>query len=219
MVTSKVDVLVLFMVCCCWSGETLGGESSVVSSPTVPQIQIDALKALFDATNGPAWDINHGTAGNWNFSLNSNGSYVYDPCAWEGVTCVKGTGILQELDFNFYSLDGTLPPQLGNLKALTSLWLSLNHIGGSLPSELGQLTSLAEITLYENQITGTIPAAIGNMKSLTLLQLYTNKIRGTLPSELGKLTAMIDLDLHHNQITGTVLPAIGNMKSLTHFDI
>ena len=70
------------------------------------------------------------------------------------------------------SLSGTLPPCLGNLTALTRLYLQ--HV---------------------EQLSGTIPPSLGNLTALTALRLYSTQLEGTIPDSLGRLTALTDLYL------------------------
>ena len=81
-------------------------------------------------------------------------------------------------------LTGEIPPQLGQLTNLTSLWLSGNQLTGEIPNALGQLTNLTSLQLNENQLTGEIPNALGQLANLTSLQLNENQLTGKPPRGL-----------------------------------
>ena len=49
---------------------------------------------------------------------------------------------LANLGLNDNHLQGTIPPELGNLTKLSSLNLANNRLSGSIPTELGRLNAL-----------------------------------------------------------------------------
>ncbi|XP_076916430.1 PR5-like receptor kinase [Bidens hawaiensis] len=112
------------------------------------------------------------------------------------------------------SLSGPIPPTIGKLLWLTSLYLSQNQLSGPIPSELGNLNSLIELVLSENQLSGFIPSSFGNLTSLNLLYMYQNELSGPIPSELGNLKSPTQLVLSQNQLNGSIPPSFGNLTSL-----
>jgi len=108
-----------------------------------------------------------------------------------------------------------LPPEIGQLTALTSLHLSDNQLT-TLPPEIGQLTALTSLDLRRNQLT-TPPPEIGRLTALKSLHLSDNQL-ATLPPEIGQLTALTSLDLRCNQFT-TLPPEIGQLSALTSLDL
>ena len=196
---------------------------------TIPDLEREALTALYNSTNGDNWTNNS----NW-LSDEPLGD-------WYGVTVVDGqvTGIfltknnlfgpipteignltsLTHLYLYSNQLTGTIPTEIGNLAALTNLELGGNRLSGSIPTEIFNLTSLTGLWLYNNQLTGTIPPAIGNLTALTGLWLDGNQLTGTIPSEIGNLTSLAGLWLNWNQFTGTIPTEIGNLTALTHLNL
>ncbi|MBE9561738.1 MAG: leucine-rich repeat domain-containing protein, partial [Proteobacteria bacterium] len=92
-------------------------DCSVVTE--IPQIECEALIALYDSTNGVNW-INN------------------TPCDWMDVFCSDGN--VTELSLGSNQLS-SLPPEIGNLTQLTKLYLIGNQLS-SLPPEIGNLTQL-----------------------------------------------------------------------------
>jgi hypothetical protein len=101
----------------------------------------------------------------------------------------NGNGEITVLDFSLeygapkeQKLTGSIPPEIGQLKALTQLKLYENQLSGSIPPEIGQLKALTELNLSRNQLSGSIPPEIGQLKDLTSLRLYDNEeLGGALP--------------------------------------
>ena len=109
----------------------------------------------------------------------------------------------------------TLPPNIVQLTALTELQLQNNQLT-TISSEIGQLTALKAIYLYNNELT-TLPPEIGQLAALTKLSLAGNRFT-TLPPVIGQLTALTTLDLARNQLT-SLPPEIGQLTALTTLDL
>ena len=60
--------------------------------------------------------------------------------------------------YQMYKVEGSIPPELGNLPYLDRLWLHNNQLTGTIPPEFSNLIpSLEELFLAGNQLTGCIP--------------------------------------------------------------
>ena len=81
----------------------------------LPQDECEALVALYNATDGANW------------TDNTNWLATTTPCDWYGVTCTAGQ--VTHLGLAVNQLNGEIPPELGNLSALTSL--SLGSVEGA----------------------------------------------------------------------------------------
>ncbi len=103
-----------------------------------------ALVALYEATDGPNWDDNT----NWG----SNSSI----CTWYGVTCTGGH--VTRLSLGYNNLNGSIPPEIGQLSNLQNLYLGGNQLT-SLPIEISQLSSLWDLFLGGNPLT-TLPSEV-----------------------------------------------------------
>jgi internalin A len=118
------------------------------------------------------------------------------------------------LDLSGQGLDN-LPPEIGRLTQLQSLYLSSNRLG-SLPPEIGQLTNLQSLGLSRNELSG-LPPEIGQLTQLQSLDLKGNLL-GSLPPEIGQLTNLQLLDLEGNQLSG-LPPEIGQLTRLQSLDL
>ena len=166
----------------------------------------DVLETLYRTTDGPNW-------------VRSDGWLTDAPLGeWHGVT-VDSVDQVTGLDLRDNSLTGAIPPELGNLAGLESLYLFRNRLTGAIPPELGNLAGLRLLVLdggfYSNDhLTGAIPPELGNLASLEVLYLSNNGLTGTIPPELGSLSGLKSLYLSNNGLTGAIPPELGSLASL-----
>ena len=73
---------------------------------------------------------------------------------------------------------------LGDLSALTNLYLRENQFTGMIPPELGHLSNLTELTLAYNQLSGCIPAGLRDVPSNDLGKLGLPYCDETSPFKL-----------------------------------
>ncbi len=144
---------------------------SLLNAQTVPTGERQALIALYNSTDGANWYYR----GNW---LGPPGTED----KWHGVTVESGHVTKVQLESN--GLNGTVPPEIGNLKQLEVLNLSgyydtwnmvgkRNEIYDPIPAEIGQLSNLEELNLYNHQLT-ELPEQFGNLSSLKTAVLSRN---------------------------------------------
>ena len=141
----------------------------------IPCAECEALVALYSSSNGPGWTNKSG----W---LQTN-----TPCSWYGVTCNSGHVSALSLDDN--RLSGSIPPQVGNLASLESLYWPFNQLSGSIPPQLGNLTNLWGLYLSYNQLGGEVPPALTNLRNLSWADLAYNKLTATDPAVIAFLNA------------------------------
>ena len=111
-------------------------------------------------------------------------------------------------------LNGSLPPELGQLAGLETLVLNENALTGAIPSELGQLSNLMELDLARNELSGPIPPDLGQLGSLRELRLFSNALTGPIPGALGDLPRLESLSLGDNQLSGPIPAALGDLPRL-----
>ncbi len=190
--------------------EDLFGNQFTRRNLIIIQQEYQALRALYQSTNGASWRSNTGWV-SWNFSSSTppDASIVN---GWYGVTVTNNR--VTELLLNSNQLTGSIPTELGNLSNLEELELNSNQLTGSIPTELGNLSNLEELELNSNQLTGSIPTELGNLSNLGFLLLSSNQLTGSIPTELGNLSNLRSLLLSSNQLTGSIPTELGNLSNL-----
>jgi predicted amidohydrolase len=174
------------------------------ASAGLPPAECAAWMELFDSTRGPQW-------------VNCSGSRL-DPCGCSsGVTCANGRVTALKLHNN--NLNGTLPPSLRALTALTDLRLYYNSLVGTIPPGLSTLTALTTLNLEGNRLAGSIPASLARLRALTELNLSHNQLAGAISPSLSALTALTLLSLDHNLLTGTIPPELSALTAVTYFSL
>ncbi|THG16897.1 hypothetical protein TEA_025620 [Camellia sinensis var. sinensis] len=145
-----------------------------------------------------------------------------DPCTspWRGVLCfdsVMTDGYLhvQELDFMWNDLTGSIPKEIGNIASLELLLLSGNKLSGSIPNELGYLSKLIILQIDLNQISGPLPDSFSNLSSIEHLHLNNNSISGQIPRQLSNLSTLRHLLVDNNNLTGYLPSEFSNFPNLS----
>ena len=122
-------------------------EGTSTQKPSGPDV--DALTALYQATDGDNWK--------------SNTNWLSDQpiSTWHGVS-VNDAGRVGALHLTDNQLVGHLPSELGKLEGLTRLNVSGNRLSGQIPEELVTLP-LGSLDLSRNQLSGPIPAGLDEL--------------------------------------------------------
>jgi internalin A len=109
----------------------------------------------------------------------------------------------------------TLPEAIGQLTALTKLWLRNNQLK-ELPPQIRQLTALKEFSAAQNQLK-ELPDIFGAFRDLRKLWLDQNQIK-ELPKSVGQLSKLEELWLYHNELRE--LPkSFGGLTNLVRLDL
>ncbi len=183
------------------NGSALGSAEVTVGNPDRA-----VLAALYHSTGGDRWANNQG--------------WLQDtPLGhWHGVGTDQ-QGYVRSLYLKSNGLDGSIPPELGNLTRLVLLYLHANRLSGPIPSELGNLSKLSELYLYDNDLTGPIPSELGKLSNLRRLYLNDNDLTGPIPPELGNLSSLWGLSLSDNDLTGPIPPELGKLSNLVYLTL
>ena len=131
-------------------------------------------------------------------------------------------------------LNGTIPVELGQLDALTRLYLHRNNLTGGIPAELNDLTNLVWLRLYDNDLGGEIPDLSG-MTSLERLYIHQNQLTGGVPAglsdsvthilvqrnelsgeipDLSGMSNLVWLGLYDNELSGSIPASLGMLSKL-----
>ncbi len=84
------------------------------------------------------------------------------------------TGEVTWLTLPANGLEGTLPAELGNLRALQYLGLADNELKGPVPAQLGDPTQLTGVFLANNRLSGAIPGTFLQLEELRVLDFADN---------------------------------------------
>lgn len=135
-----------------------------------------------------------------------------DCCDWYVVECDETTNrIVSLLIQDDDNLTGQIPPQVGDLPYLETLWFrKLPKLTGSIPTAISSLTNLKSVRLSWTNLSGPVPVFFTQLKKITYLDLSFNKLTGSIPAQLSTLPILEALHLDRNQLTGEIPDTFGN---------
>ncbi|WOL00019.1 hypothetical protein Cni_G08730 [Canna indica] len=216
--------LSVFFCCCLSSSESTSSDVLVLLHKIKPALQGSADNAELSS---------------WNFSL--------PLCLWRGLRWSTGAASAKlrcdddpalRSNLTLYSdpslhllsirlpaaaLAGSLPPELGQLSYLESLYLGVNSLTGPIPLELGNAPALSALDLAENALDGTLPPSIWNLcDRLVSLRLHGNKLSGAVPDPAEPSTScdkLEVLDLGGNRFEGPFPEFIAGFGQLAELDL
>ncbi|KAG0584545.1 hypothetical protein KC19_3G217100 [Ceratodon purpureus] len=221
-----------------------------------------ALQTIWGAWNTSTPDLASNLAG-WS-SNETNFTSIY-PCQslsnpdatipnWRGIFCLKtnynsttddGTIEIVGLSLQNASIEGYLPPDIGNLSSMTTLeltgnpnltgplpttfwqmWINIldlhdNGFTGPLPDELLYSWNLLHLDVSGNQLNGSYPFnQTSSMDYLQVLSIARNHFRGEIPDyAFVNKTELEKLDISDNNFTGTLPPLDRMFKYLNYLDV
>jgi len=178
------------------------------------QEDIDALRALYNATDGDNWINNTG----WEILIEQN---LGDDCnlgSLYGVTLNEEARV-SKIDLRDNNLEGSIPVEFALLSKLDILILKNNSLTGNIPNELFDINTLTYLNLSANTFVGAIPLEIGNLGNLIHLNLEANELTENIPTEIGNLTNLTVLDLGTNLLSGEIPKQLGNLKQLNYLNL
>lgn len=174
---NHIEIKVLNMSATSFTVKISNGIGPICEMVTeIPTSECNALKALYERTNGPKWTSRSG----W--------MQTQTPCRWFGVTCSGGHVTALELPYN--NLVGNIPAQLANLSRLVTLNLSSNKLRGNIPSRLGSLPNLWRLSVQNNLLAGNLPADLAQLNdSVRLLNVGYNRFIASAPGVIAFLNS------------------------------
>jgi Leucine-rich repeat (LRR) protein len=215
----------------------------LLSDPTLPTDQYNALWDFYNSTNGTFWDWKSSSSGiPWDF----NGDNP-NPCgspSWQGVTCsCEESGCsLTVLELVSYNISGRLPQSIGAWVALEELMLGANFITGPIPTSISNWSSISIFYTNNNAMTGALIPELGSLSKLVIIDVTGNQfssiadevfdnmllqefygtanlIRGTLPDTIGNLKHCTYFEISDNLLTGSLPLSIGNLVAMGTFNV
>ena len=212
--------------------------------------ELAALWQLYEATDGANWVDNTGWNNSTDpcrrfEALVPHGprdqaavpftGAKYNATPWYGVGCIDpcddyldGPGCTAGRIVSLVQKDNNLRgaitewSSVGEMKNLTVIDLSYNHISGAIPSQLGLIKNLEQLVLRNNALNGDLPSQLGMLNTppkssgeLREISLANNFLRGFLPESLGTTEAHVEyFDVSNNSISGTLPAAFGRLPKL-----
>ena len=105
----------------------------------------------------------------------------------------------------------------GQLRAISSLFLSGKGISSLQANDFSGLSSLANLNLDRNSITNLPEGVFSGLSSLTYLLLDNNNITSLPERVFSRLSSLTNLLLDNNNITSLPERVFSRLSSLTHF--
>ena len=149
-----------------------------------------------------------------------NWSREFPITKWRGIKVVGSPRRVEALELRGgrgWTLDGSIPPEIGNLTGLKKLSLESHAFTGGIPAELGNLTLLETLQLSHLSLTGSIPPELGNLGNLRELFLTSTGLTGNIPPELGNLPNLEVASLTGNEFSGCFPSALVGISGLGRF--
>ncbi|GAY41459.1 hypothetical protein CUMW_059620 [Citrus unshiu] len=127
------------------------------------------------------------------------------------------------LFFGSNQLSGVIPPKIGRLNQLRTLYIDVNYFGkfkisfhsGLELKSTQQLKpicfSLIVMSLFNNSLSGSTPPIVGNLKSLSILGLHINQLNGFIPHSIVRF--------NQNNLFRKVYKAFDHHPNLTFLDL
>ncbi|KAJ0089277.1 hypothetical protein Patl1_31604 [Pistacia atlantica] len=199
---AKVEILPNWDHTCLLPCHFLQLASAQITHP----LEVDALQAVRRALNDAGKNLN-----SWKKT---------DPCVsnWTGEICLMdpndGYLHVQELNFMWNNLTGSIPKEIGNLITLKLLLRSANQISGPIPDELGSLSNVTILNHDSNNISGPLPKTLANMTTAGHFHLNNNSISGQIPPELSALPQLLHFLLDNNNLSGYLPQEFSRMPNL-----
>jgi len=88
--------------------------------------------------------------------------------------------------------------------AFTYVDMSSNYLEGQIPNELMQFKALMALNLSHNALTGHIPSSVENLKHLESMDLSNNSLNGEIPQEVSSLSFLAYMNLSFNHLVGRI---------------
>jgi len=197
----------------------LSGEQYEVPMDISPT-EKEGLFRLFSNLNGCSWRNFFGWTGltqsltRPQVNVLEGAASLYDGLKLQRV--IENLGTLGIIDIEGFGCDGELPRQIGQLRGLKKVNLSMNRIKGVIPSSLSELKKIEVLDLSSNVIDGEVESDWLTEISLhaVVVDLSFNNLSGNLPNAFMKFETLMSLNLSGNSFSGVLPTSFSFMKAL-----
>lgn len=166
----------------------------------VPEIEYNALVALYNSTNG----------GNWSYNTNWLSSTI-SVSKWYGI--IVENGRVTRIRLGNFTIRGSLPEEFFSLTELKELEMMLAVLEGPFPTLIANFKKLEILDFLNCKFTGNFPMEILQLKNLSELSLKGEFNYGQMP-DFSSLTNLKELNLNCN-FTGDIPLSVCSMTNLT----
>lgn len=126
---------------------------------------------------------------------------------------------LMMLDLSINELTGTIPKTLKYLKNLQGLSLEYNKLEGLLIDEICEFNKLVELYMEGNKLSGAIPGCLGYLTRMKTFLLGSNRLTSAIPLSIWKLNDILHINLSSNALEGALPSDLGNMRAMVDIDL
>ncbi|KAM7487638.1 hypothetical protein LguiB_025122 [Lonicera macranthoides] len=135
------------------------------------------------------------------------------------ITCDTNSKVIF-LSISHVPLYGTVPPEIGLLKNLVNLILTVNKFTGKVPIQMSNLTHLKFINISSKNFVEDFPeGSLPELKNLTLINLFRNHFAGLIPYLVSELPKLKILQIWENNFTFELPENLGRSKKIMQLDV
>lgn len=191
----------------------------------VPASEVEALRHLYEATNGNSWSYSTGSGATWNFSLPD---VLVNPCyeQWNGLKCTQAAQecdtsscSIQEISLITFNMVGSIPRTVSQLTALKRISVYNNLLSGSIPDSFSHLSELFYFNVGRNTLTGTLSSSYSVLSNMNLFDVSYNLLSGSIPEAYSTYSNFGTVQFQYNLLSGHIPQSITNQTRLGFFEV
>ncbi len=124
-------------------------------------------------------------------TANLNWASTAEISTWDGVTVSGTPQRVTAIQLPDESLDGSIPPGLGQLSDLQTLHLDQNQLTGTIPPEIGRISTLNQIRLATNDFSDCVPLILEGIADNDIDQMGIDLCSFPSTYEFGLLLSIV----------------------------
>lgn len=163
---------------------------------------IAGLSAIYDALNGPNWNINNDSDPNNDWIPNCSGC---DLSQWEGISCDANGRVAGINTFGFTNVIGNFPNNSIVMDGVTGIDMKAHDLGVFPSNITSMFPNLYNLSMFNCNLSGTIPLEVFTLSSMEVLRLQQNSLEFDITQLSSTSSTNIHyMDLDYNNIYGTL---------------